>query len=141
MFIALLVKVSRNYLINQHNFVLSKNTLTFVGPLRGPRPHETRRSSPIEDILVISALGTQKSYIHLLLPSMLTTLLSFLSDTEKRKREWVTEWVWKINTSLTHTHTHCVAVAVTVSKQIPDFFLKILKRKGFRVLSDFTDSL
>ena len=124
MFIALLVKVSRNYLINQHNFILSKNTLTYVGPLQGPRPNETQSSSPIEDILVIFALGTQKSYIHLLLPSILTTLLSFLSDTQKRKREWVTEWVWKINTShpLSLALIHCVAVAVTVSKQIPDSF-------------------
>ena len=121
MFIAFLIKVTRNYLLNQHNFILSKNTLTFVGPLQGPRPNETQSSSPIEDILVISALGTQKSYVHILLPSMLTKLLSFLSDTQKKKQR-VSDRVSVKDTSQSLTHTHYVAIAVTVSKQIPDFF-------------------
>ena len=123
MFIAFLIKVTRNYLLNQHNFILSKNTLTFVGPLQVPRPNETQSPSPIEDILVISALGTQKSYIHILLPSMLTKLLSFLSDTQKKKKKQrVSDRVSVKDTSQSLTHTHYVAIAVTVSKQIPDFF-------------------
>ena len=101
-----------------------------MGPLQGPRPNETQSSSPIEDILVISALGTQKSYIHILLPSMLTKLLSFLSDTQKKKKKQrVSDRVSVKDTSQSLTHTHCVAIAVTVSKQIPDFFPEDFKEK------------